>query len=745
MNLMHNMVFRLIDAPHEGIYRVILDEPASGKTVLVRLDPPDISDSSRGGRPREESTKRPRPKPPLPNIGQLHWFDREELLQCEQQSSLVVVHIEPEADLLARSSSEVQNDKFQKRIRVMEEFLNFETLRDSILIDAGLGGLVRRATKAHGICRATVYKLFSLLCRHGFSQLSLHPRYDRCGAPGILRPCDPEGRAKAGAKTSKQRVAREFGEHLESEQPGMSSEWRRRILAADITIKPPKPSMPDRITRIIQKAFVTEYQQGESGKLIALEPEKGSYPNRQQIQRVLETEYSKLEFRQQRTTKGQFLRDARGLRGKSWQGVAGPGHTWAVDSTIGDVYLRSSINRNWIIGRPVVYVIVDVWSTAVVGFYVCLAGPSWDMAKVALFSSAMDPGLVGQLWNYEPVPSLFPAATLCTHLLCDRGEYLSRAASVTGMKLTLAQSYTPPYRPDLKGVVEVLHRIEKDGQFNFVPGAIDQRRKEYELRRYNPIRGALTVAEFTHYLHLMFADYNLSADRNHRLDAHMRAGGVEPTPAGLWHWGHEMGIGVQRSLPNSELISTLLPNAEATIRRDGVVYGGKIFESDVVQEREWTALARNFGSYQVPCHYYPGSVSRIWTPNFGDRGLLELQISEQSTASEELTWDEVADAEMYYRLGRSDREHAKNLTKTKTLHKLEKLIQEAEARTEEADASAMVPRPSLTDARNLEKAADHFPQVIEQEVPKQVAPNGVGGEEYAEMMRSILEKIEVKK
>lgn len=50
-----------------------------------------------------------------------------------------------------------------------------------------------------------------------------------------------------------------------------------------------------------------------------------------------------------------------------------------------------------------------------------------------------------------------------------------------------------PYRGDLKGLAEVLHRIEKDAQFLFVPGAMDFRRQELELRRVDPNDSVLTL------------------------------------------------------------------------------------------------------------------------------------------------------------------------------------------------------------------------------------------------------------
>lgn len=63
--------------------------------------------------------------------------------------------------------------------------------------------------------------------------------------------------------------------------------------------------------------------------------------------------------------------------------------------------------------------------------------------------------------------------------MCDRGEYLLKGHRETAMKLSPLTSYAPPYRGDMKGLVEVLHRIEKDAQLLFVPGENCRRRQEF--------------------------------------------------------------------------------------------------------------------------------------------------------------------------------------------------------------------------------------------------------------------------
>lgn len=723
MELMHNQVIRIAAGDLMGLYRVVLDEPSIDRVIAVRLDAAAETVPPKGGRKKKENTKKPRKKAPLPLVGELLWLSRRELESLDREHHLLRVEIDLDSIFYLPHSVNANLAIYERRKEVMKDFLSFQTLRDSILLHAGLGGLVKTAVESGKASRALVYKLWSLLCRYGISETSLRPMREKCGAPGVPRPCDPDGREKAGRKTAKQIVAARSGVKLPPEQPGMSTDWRNRIMAADLCIPEPKPEMPARCTLILNSHFIKRFKHVD-GKLIAVEPEKaselakhtegggevvevnpaqGEYPNRQQIRRVLETEIPRLAHLAQKTTAGHFKRNLRGLVARNWKGVAGPGHTWAIDSTIGDIYLRSSVNAAWIIGRPVVYIVCDVWSTAIVGFYVCLQGPSWDMAKLSLFSAGADPALIGDLWGYHALQTLSPAPTLPAVLLCDRGEYLSRAASQTGVKLIPVMSYAPPFRPDLKGIVEVLHRIMKDHQrCDFIPGAIDARRAELELRKFNPNDGVFTTRQFVHYLHTIFTEYNLSADREHRLDAHMKAAGVFPSPAGLWAWGHRMGVGLRRAVPQAELITSLLMSDTGHVSRNGIKYAGRHYSNTTVDEQQWSALARNFGGWDIPCHHYPGSVSRIWTPNVAGQGLLDLQLSDQSTASPELTFDEVADSFAYGQLSRADVAHVKAMGALKAMRKVQELVDNAKAQTAAAIARDSGTKPSMSEARKLE-------------------------------------------
>jgi putative transposase len=712
MELMTNEVLRLVPEPGvkddlDGLYRVVLDEPAHKLTVLVHIDGPIRKPSSRGGRPRQEKTRRKRRASRPPMRGKLLWLDRADLERREQHCWLSHVTVSREAiygELAQHGGSTAADALWERRRAAMAGFLDIAHFHDSLIVHHGMGGLVREATKTGLLTRSAVYVQWSTLCRLGFEDVSLHPRLDRCGAPGVRRPSNPGKRKKAGRKTVKQRVEEAYtGKPALPEQPGMSTEWFALVLSGDAAIAAPKPRMRVRYDRIVETRFVSDWVQ-KGPVLKPVMPKQGHYPNYRQVQWALTTEYTRLQRLRQSTTPGHFARSLRGLRGTMREGSAGPGHMWAIDSTIGDIFLRSSLNRAWIVGRPIVYIIVDVWSTAVVGFHVCLAGPSWATAKLALFNACADPLLLGELGGYDPILSLDPSPTRPYSLMCDRGEYLSNAASATFIRLIDCASYAPPYRPDLKGLVEVLHRIAKDAAYHeFVPGAIDARRKEFELRQSDPMRSALTVREFVHYLHITFAIYNLTADRSHLVDAQMRAIGVVATPAGLWAFGHAAGIAFRRHTSPDDLVATLLATAEARIVSGGVEFDRARYEIDHQGMADWSGEARNFGRTSLPIYHYPGSTSRIWTPRGTATGLAVLPLSDQSQPSG-VTREEYEDAFAYSNLANAQNEHRKTEQRLQGRAAKKAVIDTAVAATADAEALALGEQPSLSEARALERA-----------------------------------------
>lgn len=675
-----NALLRIDDEQLSGLYRVIADPMDSDDVFLAHL---------LTCRPQEEGGA-PQKRISLMSVA------RRMLQDLEGRGCLRAVELIPNRRSLVSETdlTEAERVTLARRGSAMQKFMDHQHLCDALTSNKGFGPLVRGAMEVGGLSRASVYRLRDTLFEFGLIEASLIPRFDECGGPGRPKFCDQ--RKKAGRKS----IAERLGIDGENLQQGVTSAWVATVVAIYQRIQNPKPSFKKVHAEIIEKGFVTRYEQTKEG-LAPILPPRGTFPNAKQVRRILEREIKKIDRVAHRTTSGHFKRNLRGLQGVAHQGVSGPGHVYAIDSTIGDIYLRSSINRAWHVGRPLVYIVVDVWSTAIVGFYVSLRTPSWETARIALFSACGPQDLVAELWGYSLCPALTPQPTLPFEFLCDRGEYLSAAASETGRALGFNLAYNPSYRPDLKGVVEVLHRITKDDQFRFIPGAIDARRAELELRP-NMRDSAYTMREYVQYLYWSFSQQNLFADRSRRMTSEMIAAGVSPTPAGLYRFGYEAGIGYRKTMPTPKLIADLLPAKDAVVNRKGIYLGGWLYESEHARMQQWTALARSFGARRIVARTFPGNVSTIWWPDSDTGALHTFSLSPNAVAAPGATHDELVDAAAYELRHKANREHQRLQGHLQHKARVRGLTERAIEQTKQAEADWSGLTPSIREARALE-------------------------------------------
>lgn len=701
MEMISNETFRLIGPEttykdfDPGIYRIIINSVARDLIACSLIATEDIKC------PRNSKSKSK--KPPLPLVGKLRWIPKNVFASLVKRQQIISIEYKRNSTD-AKSLSPKALSIYSRRVQVMGDFLDQIRLHDELEATCSISSLVKQAMNKFSVSKFYVHKNWSLLCRYGLTAPSLIPSLKNCGGRGIPRPCDvnPDGslmRQKPGRKRKVQSMQKTLG-HEFVLQPGITSEWRKMILSLDSKFKNPKPSYPVRCKHILEMGFsdVTEI----NGQMVKALWPRGQYPSRAQILHVLKSGTSSMQRIGETTSKRHLESSRRGLTAKGWQGVPGPGHTWAIDSTIGDIYLRSSVNRDWIIGRPIVYLIVDMWSTAIVGGHICLEGPSWKTAKLAIFNAVCDPAILGELWGQDPLESLNPRPMLPAALLCDRGEYLSEKHKETAIKLFPHTSYTPPYRGDLKGLVEVLHRIEKDKMFRFVPGALDARRDEMDLRKSKPQESALTLNEFWAYLQHSIHEYNLTADRSNRLDASMLADGVDPSPAGLWNWGHSVGIGYRKAIPADEINRSLLQPVTASIQRDGLTHLNCNYTSPKIDLKEFTTIARNRGLIEINAYHYPGSMQSLWIPDNGSDDLIRCTITDTSLSLPTITADEWLDCEAIRAATKSIHEHKHNQISVQTYSQQKSIISESKKSTQKMDKVKNDPIPNISAARRME-------------------------------------------
>lgn len=355
----------------------------------------------------------------------------------------------------------------------------------------------------------------------------------------------------------------------------------------------------------------------EHGKLlIPVPPEEHEAPSLFQFKQVVKEIDWDLSLSKRNISTTTWQLKHRGVLGTSRQGVFGPASRFEIDATVVDVYLVSVFNRAWLIGRPVLYVIVDVFSRMVVGFYLGLEGPSWEGARIALCNAFTNKVDFCHQFGLDITEEMWPCHHLPHKVLCDNGEMKSKASDALTKQLGITVQNAAVRRPDWKPNVEQQFNLINHHTVHFEPGALNPRLDEMKKRNCQ-LDACLTIPDLTRILMRKLIKYNLTSYHEDALPVEMLGENLtDATPLSVWNWGMEHLTGGAKRIEKQKVWTKLLPCATASIRRDGIHFQGRRYACTRAVNEEWFARARTNGKGKsIEIRHLPYSPSYIWILN----------------------------------------------------------------------------------------------------------------------------------
>ncbi|MCC3359378.1 DDE-type integrase/transposase/recombinase [Bacillus sp. REN16] len=286
------------------------------------------------------------------------------------------------------------------------------------------------------------------------------------------------------------------------------------------------------------------------------------------------------------------------ILGVTQEKVFGPGSVFQIDATIADVYIVSSINREDIIGRPVLYFVTDSFSRLITGLYCGLEGPSWIGAMMALVNSASDKVAFCKAYGIKITEDEWPCAHIPEAIRGDRGELISKNAEEMVRLQGIDIENTPPFRAELKGVVERKFGIIQGNIKPFIPGYVDKDFRERGAKDYR-LEAALTLQDFTKTIILEVLQHNKQLIKGYRKTKDLLKDKVIARPIDLWNWGVQKQSGILRKITVKEMKLTLMPSYEATVTPQGLKFRGAFYTSSKAMREEWFSRARVRGNWKI--------------------------------------------------------------------------------------------------------------------------------------------------
>ncbi len=285
---------------------------------------------------------------------------------------------------------------------------------------------------------------------------------------------------------------------------------------------------------------------------------------------------------------------------------------WLIDSTILDCYLVSSLNKNEIVSRGVLYLVVDVFSSLIVSAYVTLESfNSYSGAMMALYYAMTSKKNYCERFGIhiseEDWPSAIPQV-----ILADRGEIVNSQIESAIQNMGISVQNTAPYHAEAKSQVEKMFDIINKGFKPFVDGVVVNginkvNRGGTDYR----ILANLSIEEMSKIILKLVIFYNkyhvLSNDisRHTLVDENM-----ERIPIKMWEYGVQKK-GIIRTLPPEVILINLLPSKMARVGAKGVALGGLFYVSDYTLTNNWHSTGRK-KSWEIKVSYNPLDLSEIY-------------------------------------------------------------------------------------------------------------------------------------
>ncbi|MHB1543037.1 MAG: Mu transposase C-terminal domain-containing protein [Gammaproteobacteria bacterium] len=532
--------------------------------------------------------------------------------------------------------------------------------------------LVVKCIRTHHTTHRMIYKYLRRYWQRGQTPNALVPDYAKSGRRGMERSSG--GTRKRGRPV---RYGSSPGLNVTPEIRQVFQVATQRFYASGS-----KFTQVGAYNELIRTFFTEKTVDPETGRLVhrpVLEMEPTGFPTLGQYRYWLTKDFKPLDIKRSRVGDKIYDKDMRGLLGTSTAEALGPGNLCQIDATIADVYLVSRLDRQRIVGRPVFYAVIDVFSRMIVGLYIGLEGPSWVGAMMALASTNADKVGYCRQFGIEIIEADWPCHFLPGALLGDRGEIASSAIDSLSNNFRVDIQSAAPYRADWKGVVEQRFNL-LPAQFRpYVPGYIEcdfraRGGKDYRLD------AVLDLDDFTR----IVIESVLYHNNHHELkkydkDRDVLADGVPAIPTELWEWGIRNWSGNPRSFPEELVRFGLLPTDTATVTAFGIRWRGVFYASAKAVAERWFDRARQSGSWKVAVSYDPRDVDTIYlhhetaTMNFEVCNLIE-----RSRAYQHLTLWEVDQQQQLEKHAGANRSRSQQLAGTDAAASIARIVEQAE-------------------------------------------------------------------
>ena len=454
--------------------------------------------------------------------------------------------------------------------------------------------LLKAVETASGIPINNLYGYLGKYWRGGFQRNALAPKYRNCGGARTAE--------SLASRPGRRKRAGNNGKALTDHDRECFQRTIEKFYRNGFTLR-------QSYNEMLSHYYIHERFKGDPNPITMGADEKPSFgqfyywyqKNRDIVQDI-----------QCREGENNYERNHRAIIGRTEDDLFGPGASFQVDATIGDFYLVMESDRSRLVGRPVIVFFKDAWSRMITGMHITLENSSSQVWKEALANTFRNKAEYCAGFGISISREQWPCEVMPASITTDNGEFAVKAIDDIVQELGITVESCPPYRGDLKGIIERTFETYQLHLKPYIPGYVEKDAgtrgaKDYRKDACLDIRTFISIMirvvlfyNNSHYL----TDYPRTED--------MRRYDIPAIPLHLWNYGIAHKGGALRTMSPEEYLPVLLPKGKATVTRRGIKLNGLYYTCDAAMSEKWFEQARIDGSYEVSILYDSSSCAYIY-------------------------------------------------------------------------------------------------------------------------------------
>ena len=331
--------------------------------------------------------------------------------------------------------------------------------------------------------------------------------------------------------------------------------------------------------------------------------------------------------------------DMRAHRGTVRDGVRGPAHIVEVDAQEMDIALVSSEYPDIPVGRPILYIMIDVFSeqilgaslamdnNSIVGLTNCFASLVEDKKELfkkygASFPALSDGTSIDEIWPTNIKPKV---------VRYDNGsDFVSNDMTRILNELNIDARFVPPGTGSMKPLVENFFKTIKNSLDDLLAhkGLI---RSTYGSKHHE--EACLTYEDAYQVVLNHIATHNCHPLVDFTLPAQMKAKKIIPSPVNLWRYGCEEMLEPDIIPDRDEFLYHLMLPAKAKLSKVGIKRSGLTYFNSKDKELESRMMSAGTSRHPFECRYDPRDMGRLYYLKNGALQILTLPKGDPFLAS----------------------------------------------------------------------------------------------------------------